>query len=469
MIRIAPVLIALTVMLSAASCLAAPTKTAGPVWDVGLLELFDASNTSYTIASGRVCVDLDAKSGLCPTGLGQLASGRENVREIELRYTAFKPGKCWLHIVWNPGGSGNEQLEVSWNGKVVGKSKLIDGSKRPEFAEHEVFQIQSVKGANTLVIKHLCGDGLNLQRITLADTADTARLPHTLNPRLKFPTLAVYEREIGEPGVLYEKDHIRVYAPKSKDTEARILTHYLMRAYDELRALVGMDTEYKLVIYHFPRGNPNGWGGTSDCTIWYSFDNLDFESQEEWTKHGIPHVSGYVEEMSHNFAPLVTFGWEMVGWHVSRVIMEKLAGNPIFAEQIASTRRTQVETFGQYRSLHNTFPADIPGNVSDRIHAYLLFECERNYGPDFWKDFHAEIRSAYPRLREAECSTTDRDERRNKLYQITLECLSKLDAKHRLLDDTRGFTEMLREYGISLTRDLKSLHPTDESWNRKLE
>ena len=64
---------------------------------------------------------------------------------------------------------------------------------------------------------------------------------------------------------------------------------------------------------------------------------------------------------------------------------------------------------------------------------------------------------------------SDPDESRNKRYQITLECLSGLDARRRLLDDTRSFTEMLKEYGISLTRDLKSLHPTDPGWNRKLE
>ena len=74
-----------------------------------------------------------------------------------------------------------------------------------------------------------------------------------------------------------------------------------MRAYDELYRIVGIHTKYKIVVYSLPKDNPLCIGGTSECTIWYSYKNLDFQSQEEWKQYRVPHVSGYIEEMAHNF------------------------------------------------------------------------------------------------------------------------------------------------------------------------
>jgi hypothetical protein len=47
-----------------------------------------------------------------------------------------------------------------------------------------------------------------------------------------------------------------------------------------------------MVVYHLPKG----WGGTGECVIEYDYTNLDFASSAEWTRHKVPHVSGYIED-----------------------------------------------------------------------------------------------------------------------------------------------------------------------------
>jgi len=449
--------------------LSAPAKAARDiVWDMGLLERFDPSNKAYPIADGQVTVDLHKKTDLCPTGLGHLADGRKSVKEIVINYTVTRRAQYWLHIKWSPGGSGKEQFEVTLDGEAPQTTPIVTAAERPYMRERSVFVLNHDSGKHTLRLRHLSGDGLSFDRLTLAGVEDTDSLPQTLRPQLLFPTLDSYEKEIGESAMLVDGAHVRLYAPAKKTKEAKVVARYLERAYKELFRLVGIHTKFKIVVYHFPEENPHWKGGTSECAIWYGYGNLDFDSHTEWKRHKVPHLSGYIEEMSHNFAPLVTFGWEMVGWHVSRIITEKVAGNDTHREHIERTRQTQAETFEEYRRLGNVFPLDLPGNVSDRIHAHLLWECERNYGKRFWSDFHAEVRAIYPRLEEA-ARMGDRDAIKNERYRLTLECLVRLDEKRRLLHKKQGFKEMLTKYGISLTRDVTSLNPTDKGWNRKLK
>ena len=127
---------------------------------------------------------------------------------------------------------------------------------------------------------------------------------------------------------------------------------------------------------------------------------------------------------------------------------------------LANARRVQAETFARYKRLNNTFPRDIASNLCDRIHAHLLNECERQYGPRFWRDFFKEIGKVRTELLAVSRSGPG-EERRNARYRITIECFDRL-MKGR-------FKSMLKEHGISLTRDVKSLRPNRPDWNRKLE
>ena len=111
---------------------------------------------------------------------------------------------------------------------------------------------------------------------------------------------------------------------------------YLVQAYDELHRIVGVHTKEKIVIYALPDHSPHRVGRTSRCKIWYTYKNLIFESQPEWQQYRVPHVSGYIEEIAHNFvgASLSTFGNEAVGWSISKIVSERVAGNPIHQSSV---------------------------------------------------------------------------------------------------------------------------------------
>lgn len=291
--------------------------------------------------------------------------------------------------------------------------------------------------------------------------AGEASSGRALKPSLKFKTLAEFEAEIREPAVMLDSENVVFFAPKRREKEARIILGYLIKAYDALRDITGTDTNYKMVIYAFPKGNPNGWGGTSDSSIEYDDTNLALENQEEWKKHKIPHVSGYIEEMSHNFvhATKAQFGWEMIGWSIGAEVSQRVAGNPTLTASIQSTRKGQEQTFNEYFKNGCVLPRDLPYNQCDRIHAWILYQCQARYGANFWKDFFREARSRKKELVDA-VSAGDTDAIRNARYQITVECFDKLPGL--------GFKKILSNCGVSLTTDVKSLHPEAPGWDRRL-
>jgi hypothetical protein len=292
-------------------------------------------------------------------------------------------------------------------------------------------------------------------------TAVDAPAVQRLNPQLKYPDLASFEKTIGGLGIMLTSEHVYLFAPKRRTLGANVVFPYLVRAYDELKRITGVDTEYIMVVYNFPKGHEDAFGGTSNCTIWYDDSNLELDQHEEWRKHQVPHVSGYIEEMAHNFdAGLhAMFGWEMVGWNLGIQATKRVADNPIFEQDLASTRRGQAETYRRYVAAGFVFPQDIEPNQVDRIHAFILDQCEQKYGPNFWPDVFSEIRKRKDELRDA-VSLSDGDAIRNRRYQITIECFDRLPGL--------GFKKLLEQSGISLTTDVKSLHPTEPGWNRRL-
>ncbi|HIA47563.1 MAG TPA: ankyrin repeat domain-containing protein [Candidatus Hydrogenedentes bacterium] len=272
-----------------------------------------------------------------------------------------------------------------------------------------------------------------------------------INPSLNYRDLASFEQAIGQPGTLLKSKHVWLFAPKSVERGAEIVHPYLVNAYDALYEIVGVHTRYIIVVYNFPKGHSAAFGGTSNCTIWYDDSNLRLDQHEEWRKHRVPHVSGYIEEMAHNFN-FTQFGWEMVGWTIGIKASQQVADNPRFQESLVRTRNGQRETYERYRRLDFTFPSDIPENQVDRIHAYILNQCEQQYGAKFWHDFFLEAKK-----QTADLNSASRDER----YRITINCFDSLPGLN--------FKEMLRENHISLTTDIKSMNPEKPGWNRKLQ
>src|SRR5438105_2789171 len=97
----------------------------------------------------------------------------------------------------------------------------------------------------TILASLLC-----FSRLVMAQTAPATSpaVGHPLKPNLKFPTLASYETEIGEPGMLLQGDHLWLFAPKTRTREANAIFKILVRAYDELYRVVGVHTKYKLIV-----------------------------------------------------------------------------------------------------------------------------------------------------------------------------------------------------------------------------
>jgi len=292
---------------------------------------------------------------------------------------------------------------------------------------------------------------------TSASQPAAAAVEQPLKPNLKFPTKESYEREIGEPAVLLDGKHLWLFAPQRKSKEAGIIFRSLTAAYDELYRIVGVHTKYKMIVYHLPKG----WGGTSECVIEYDYGNLDFDKSEEWRKHKVPHVSGYIEEMAHNFVGTTRaqFGWEMIGWSVGVKVTQRVAPNPIFARSVQATRAEQAKTFARYKQLGNLFPPELEGNLCDRIHAHVLWLCEQRYGPNFWPDFFREINPQRKSL-DGAIHIKGEDNVRNERCRITVDCFDRMRGLQ--------FKRLLAQHGISTTVDVKSLHPTDPKWNRKL-
>jgi hypothetical protein len=284
----------------------------------------------------------------------------------------------------------------------------------------------------------------------------TAPADQPLKPNLQFPTRESYEAAIKEPAVLLQSDHLWLFAPARKTAESNAIFKRLTAAYDELYRIVGVHTKYKLIVYHLPKG----FGGTSECIIEYDYSNLDFDKSDEWRRYKIPHVSGYIEEMAHSFVGTTRaqFGWEMIGWNLSVKAAQRVAPNPIFAGQVAETRRGQAQTFARYKAGGFVFPKDLEANQCDRIHAHLLYQCEQRYGPNFWPNFFAEIRKEAQALADAVHLKGD-DNIRNERYRITVDCFDRLA--------NLNFRKLLEQNHISTTVDVKSLHPTDPGWDRR--
>lgn len=433
------------------------------IWDISGRGLFDSTNQSYPMDGGQVTVDLDVGDAKCPSGLGDVDSGRPDVKEVHLLFRGRQSGDRWLHVLWNPGGSGQEQFAVLYNGTAIGESQLVEAAKHPYEKIASRFKIPLQQGRSDISLVYRSGDGLRFENIVFTRSEDYSagkELPPTFSPNLKYPTLADYEKAIKEPGVVLDSTYLRFFAPKRKADEASIIFPYLVKAYDELYKIVGVHTRYKIVVYHFPKGTREGFGGTSACTIWYNYDNLEFRLHDEWKQHHVPHVRGYIEEMAHNFvdATHAQFGWEIMGWTIGTQAAQKVAPNPVLTRYVQEARQEENQVFQRYVRAGYVFPRDIEANLCDRIHGWILYQAETQYGPTFWPDFFARIREQQDALIEA-AKIGDADQNRNARYRITVDCFDKLGKAH--------LKDALRQAHISLTTDVKALHPTEPKWDRR--
>lgn len=294
-----------------------------------------------------------------------------------------------------------------------------------------------------------------------ASSAKSTAAVRAFHPDAAYTNAQVFSAAIGMPAVMLDSPNVCILAPKMRESAAAIVLPYLTRAYDELYKIVGVHTKYKILVYAYPKGTPGVRGGTSGCVIKYTDENLDLASHSEWQRHRVPHVSGYIEEMAHNFvhATGAEFGWEMVGWTISVKVSELVAPNPIHRQAVAETQLNQDRTHQRYMAAGQTFPTDLSGDQADRLHAYLLRKCERQYGPNFWRDFFREVRKQQTAFSAPPAQGESRG--LNERYRITVECFDQLPGLE--------FKKLLQQSGISTTVAIQSLKPTQPGWNRKLQ
>ena len=281
------------------------------------------------------------------------------------------------------------------------------------------------------------------------------------HPDAAYTNAQSFSAVIGKPAVLLDSSNVCILAPKSREQAAAIVLPYLTRAYDELYKIVGVHSKYKILVYAYPKGTAGVRGGTSGCVIKYTDENLDLASHSEWKQYRVPHVSGYIEEMAHNFvhATGAEFGWEMIGWTISTKVSELVAPNPIHRQSVTETQQNQDRTYQRYMAASQTFPPDLSGDQADRLHAYLLRKCERQYGTNFWRDFFAEVRKQQPAFAAPAAQGESRG--LNERYRLTVECFNRLPGLN--------FKKLLEQNGISTTIAIQSLKPTQPGWNRKLQ
>lgn len=411
----------------------------------------------------RVTVDLGSEYATCPHGLGRWveAQGRKSfVKEIVFRFRSGRAGDFRLHVIWNALQKGNDQFAVEVNGKPVGKSRLVDGSKQQNWSQvtREKFSVGIKAGDNTLVLRLLSGDGLRFRNIVLCEQEQIGNLPRAQSPFLEIQSRKAFETVIGEPAVKVDSPFIRLYAPKRRERDARKVFAYLRRTYEVYYGLAGQHTRYKVVVFAFPPECIYNFGGMSQktCGIYYSFDLLDLVSEDNpfLKKYGVPRIRGVASEMGHAFngGSGVCFGMEADGDRISMYVVSKVAADPRAAEQKRKMIEQMPDTVKRYIEGGYVFPDDVPKNLADRIHRYLLVLCEHRYGENFWPDFFREVRKRRDRMQSAK----DVDE----AYRLTNECFDALPGLE--------FKKLMREFHISLTTDCYTL-VRQNPWDRRLE
>jgi len=211
-------------------------------------------------------------------------------------------------------------------------------------------------------------------------------------------SLEAYQREINGAGILIESEHISYFAPKLGEPYARLVVPILERAYKELKVWhAGAEPSFRISVEHYPNGHPRNRGGTSDCVILYGFKNIGWMDDNA---RKIPHVSGYIEEMAHNFdGACGVMGWlyEAFGNYTANAITLKVAPYPEIEKYLQSGRyglQRDAETFDYYMTHGFKLPPDVPQNLFDRIYRHVFRMLEPSAGHMLLPRFYQEIKKS---------------------------------------------------------------------------
>jgi hypothetical protein len=214
-------------------------------------------------------------------------------------------------------------------------------------------------------------------------------------------SMAVYESRIGEVGLLLEDSNMQMWVPLRYETHSRVIFRYLQDGYAALKELFGdHDMSVKFSVEHYPEGSPYATGGTGALGgITYSYSNL-VDNTPEWNQYGIPHVSGYFEEMAHNFRFDIGPGfgfYEALGMMIGGEVALRVAWNPHIQQLADDGYRAFAATTAYYLE-HNTGEPGVTENIYlTRILAHVFkTQVIDLYGWDALTQTFSLIQEGYP-------------------------------------------------------------------------
>lgn len=218
-------------------------------------------------------------------------------------------------------------------------------------------------------------------------------------------SLVAYESRIGEQGLLIEDPDLQMWVPERYEEHSRVIFAYLQDGYQVLRDMFGAhDMPVKFSVEHYPPGSPYAWGGTdARGTIRYGYANLE-DDTPEWNLYGVPHVSGYYEEMAHCFVyDLGLRGEVSVGYYEALGMMMggeaalRAAWNPHIQQSRDDGRQTFAASTSYYLE-YNTCEPNIPENIClTRILAHIFMtEVVDVYEWEALSNAFAAIQDGYP-------------------------------------------------------------------------
>jgi len=330
-----------------------------------------------------------------PSGVGtDIGSQRSRIRI--LFNVTWELRDAVLEICWSAGGStAVDQFSVELNGVEVGVSAAVRGSDAPYAMLTETFDLGTLGvGLHEIAITHLQGDGTYFDYLTLKARSAKPAAPRGVG------SLETYEERIGEPGLLIEDADIQMWVPERYEEHSRLIFEYLQAGYRALREIFGgHDLSVKFSVEHYPDDSPYSWGGTdAEGTIRYGYGNLE-DDTTEWNVYGVPHVSGYYEEMAHCFIHDLGVGgfYEALGMMIGGEVAMRVAWNPYVEECREEGLRVFAETTAYYLE-HNSGPPGVAENIwPTRVLAYIFqVEIVDVYGWEALSEAFRLVRQGYP-------------------------------------------------------------------------